>query len=143
METFESDQHLIVRLDPGDLVLESLREALDTHDVDTGAIVSGIGTFSNFNFHYVPTTDISDSDARNTFHELEGAWEVTNVEGVIADGEPHLHVSAYNGERTVGGHLEDGNEVLLLGEFFIQKADDLELTRETRTEYEVSQLIER
>lgn len=130
MESFDSTDHLVVRLDSGDLVLESLREALDEHDVDTGAVVSGIGTFSNFRIHYVHTTDITDEQAeRNTFLDLEGAWEVTNVEGVIADGEPHLHVSAFDGERTVGGHLEEGNEINILGEFLVQKADGLELTR--------------
>ena len=89
MDSFESDDgYVIVQLEPGDLVLESLREAIDDHDIETGAVVSGIGTLSNFNFHYVHTTDISDPDARNTQVEREGAWEVTNVEGVIADLEP-------------------------------------------------------
>lgn len=144
MESFASDGYLVVRLDPGDLVLESLREAIDDHGVDTGAVVSGIGTLSNFNFHYVHTTDISDPDARNTMVEREGAWEVTNVEGVIADGEPHLHVSAYNGEETVGGHLEEGNEVNVLAEFLITEAGGLELTRETGAgDLRISQLVER
>lgn len=144
MESFKSNDHLVVRLDPGDLVLESLREAIDEHDVDTGAVVSGIGTFSNFNFHYVHTNDISDPDARNTQVEREGAWEVTNVEGVIADGEPHLHVSAYNGEETVGGHLEEDNEVNVLAEFLIAETPGLELTREVGAgDLRISQLIER
>jgi predicted DNA-binding protein with PD1-like motif len=144
MDSFESDDgRVIVGMEPGDLVLESLQEAIDEHDVDTGAIVSGIGTLSNFNFHYVHTTDISDPDARNTQVEREGAWEVTNVEGVIADGEPHLHVSAYNGEETVGGHLEPGNEVNVLAEFTIEKIPGLDLTREKTDELRISQLTER
>ena len=144
MDSFESDDgRVIVAMEPGDLVLESLREAIDDHGVDTGAVVSGIGTLSNFNFHYVHTTDISDPDERNTMVERDGAWEVTNVEGVIADGEPHLHVSAYNGEETVGGHLEDGNEVNVLAEFTIEKIDGLELTREKSDDLRISQLTRR
>jgi len=144
MDSFESDDgYVIVQLEPGDLVLESLREAIDDHDIETGAVVSGIGTLSNFNFHYVHTTDISDPDARNTQVEREGAWEVTNVEGVIADGEPHLHVSAYDGEETVGGHLEEGNEINVLGEFTIRKIEGLDLTREKTGELRISQLTER
>lgn len=144
MDSFESsDGHVIVRLDPGDLVLESLRDAIDEHAVDTGAVVSGIGTLSNLNVHYVHTTDLTDEQAgRNTNLELEGAWEVTNVEGVIADGEPHLHVSAFDGERTVGGHLEEGNEVNVLGEFTIRKIEGLALTREPG-EKNISQLTRR
>jgi predicted DNA-binding protein with PD1-like motif len=144
MDSFESDDgHVVVGMEPGDLVLESLREAIEEHDVDTGAVVSGIGTLSNFNVHYVHTTDISDPDGRNTMVEREGAWEVTNVEGVIADGEPHLHVSAYDGEETVGGHLEEGNEVNVLAEFTIEKFDGLELTREKTDELRISRLQER
>ena len=144
MNSFESDDgYVIVQLEPGDLVLESLREAIDDHDVDTGVVVSGIGTFSNLNVHYVHTTDRPDDrEDRNTFLELEGAWEMTNVDGIIADGEPHLHVSAFDGERTVGGHLEEGNEINILGEFAIKKVEGLELTRR-KGEKNISQLTER
>lgn len=132
METFESDDgHVVVRLDRGDLALESLTEACEAHDVDTGVVVSGIGTFSNLNIHYVNRTDLpDDQEDRNVDVELEGAWEVTNVGGVVADGEPHLHVTAFDGERTVGGHLETGCEVNVLGEFTVRKLDGLSLHRE-------------
>ncbi|ELZ19996.1 hypothetical protein C475_21899 [Halosimplex carlsbadense 2-9-1] len=144
METFESDDgHVVVRLDRGDMALESIEAACEAHDVDTGAVVSGIGTFSNLNIHYVDRTDLPDEQAdRNVALELEGSWEVTNVGGAIADGEPHLHVTAFNGERTVGGHLEEGCEVNVLGEFTIRKFDGLSLTREPG-EHSVSQLTER
>ena len=141
METFESDDgHVIVRLDRGDMALESIREACERHDVDTGAVVSGIGTFSNLNIHYVDRTDLPEEQAdRNVDMNLEGSWEIG---GAIADGEPHLHVTGFNGERTVGGHLEEGCEVNVLGEFTIKKIDGLELTREPG-EHNVSQLTER
>jgi len=144
METFESDDgHVIVRLDRGDLALESLQEACETHDIDTGAVVSGIGTFSNLNIHYVDRTDLpSDQSKRNVDLELDGAWEITDVGGVIADGEPHLHVTGFNGERTVGGHLEEGCEVNVLGEFTIREFEGLSLTREPN-ENSISQLTPR
>ncbi|WP_435366115.1 PPC domain-containing DNA-binding protein [Haloarchaeobius sp. DYHT-AS-18] len=141
METFESeDGHVVVRLDRGDLALESIEQACAEHEVDTGAVVSGIGTFSNLNIHYVNRTDLPENQAdRNVTLELDGSWEVTNVGGAIADGEPHLHVTAFNGERTVGGHLEHGCAVNVLGEFTIRKFDGLSLTREPG-ENNVSQL---
>ena len=131
MKTFESDdRHVYLRLDPGDLALESIKEACDDHDIDSGVIVSGIGTFRNLNIHYVPTTDFpEDKSERNEFLELEGSWEVGTIDGAIADGDPHLHVVAYNGDETVAGHLEDACEVHLLGEIVIRKIEDLELTR--------------
>ena len=131
METFETDDdHVIVRLDSGDMALESITEACEKHDVDTGAIVSGIGTFRNLNIHYVPTAEFPEEKSeRNTFLNLEGAWEVGTIDGAIADGDPHLHVIAYNGDETVAGHLEDGCEVHILSELTIRKFDGPEMTR--------------
>ena len=133
METFESDDgHVFLKLTPGDYALESIREACEKHEVDTGVVVSGIGTFKNLNYHYVPTTDFpEDRMERNEFFELDGAWEVGTIDGAIADGEPHLHIVAHNGDRTVAGHMEEGNEVHLLGEIVIKKVEGLELTRRT------------
>lgn len=131
MNTFESDDgHVVVLLHPGDLALESITEACEKHDVDSGVVVSGIGTFRNLNIHYVPTTDFpAEKSERNTFLNLEGAWEVGTIDGMIADGDPHLHVIAYDGDETVAGHLENECEVHILGELVIRKIEGLELTR--------------
>lgn len=129
MHTFESEsRHVIVRLDTGDLALESIREACDRHDVETGAVISGIGTFSNLHVHYLATDDLDDPN-RNVDLALDGAWEITGIEGVIADGEPHLHVTAFDGDRTIAGHLESGNEINALAEIVIRRFDDIDLVR--------------
>ena len=131
MDSFESnDGHVYVRLDPGDLALESIREICKRHDVDSGTIVSGIGTFRNLNFHYVPTDEYPPvKSERNEFLELDGAWEVGTIDGAIADGEPHLHLVAYNGDETIAGHLEEGSEVHITAEITIRKTDGPELER--------------
>jgi predicted DNA-binding protein with PD1-like motif len=128
MHTYATDTHLIVRLDTGDLALESIQAAIEEHGVDTGCVVSGIGTFRNLRIHYLATTDLDDPD-RDTMFESDEPWEITGIQGAIADGEPHLHVTAFDGERTVAGHLEPGNEVNALGEVVIQRIPGLELTR--------------
>lgn len=143
MESFEADDgHVVVRLDPGDLALESLRAACEERNVDTGAVVSGIGTFSNLNVHYVDRTDLPEKDERSVTLELDGAWEINSVGGVIADGEPHLHVTGFNGERTVAGHLEEGCEVNVLGEFALRRFEGLSLARESGA-HDISQLTRR
>lgn len=131
METFPDDgTHVIVRLDPGDDVLESLTTACTDHDIDTGAVVTGIGTLDTLAIHYVHRTDLpADPAERNTSVTLDGSWEVSTVNGVIADGEPHLHVTAYNGEQTVAGHLEPGCTVNVLAEFTLRDLPGLSLTR--------------
>ena len=144
MESFEADDgHVVVRLDRGDLALESITEACERHGVDTGVVVSGIGTFETLNIHYVNRTDLPErSEDRNVRLELEGAWEVTNVDGVVADGEPHLHVTAFDGDRTVGGHLESGCEINVLGEVAIRPIEGLSLERRP-DERNVSRLVRR
>lgn len=144
MDTFATaDGYVVVRLDPGDLALESIRAACETHDIDTGAVVSGIATFSNLSIHYVNRTDLPSEKAdRNVTLELEGSWEINSVGGVIADGEPHLHVTGFNGDRTVAGHLENGCEVNVLGEFTLRTFEGIELTR-TPDENNVSRLTRR
>ncbi|WP_247004253.1 PPC domain-containing DNA-binding protein [Halosolutus gelatinilyticus] len=144
MESFESDDgHVIVRLDRGDMALESIERACDEHAIDTGAVVTGIGTFSSLNVHYVDRTDLPDEQAdRNVELRLTGAWEVTDISGVIANGEPHLHVTAFDGDRTVGGHLEPGCEVNVLGEVAIREISGLSLERRPG-ERNVSQLARR
>jgi predicted DNA-binding protein with PD1-like motif len=60
---------------------------------------------------------------------------------MIANGEPHLHLVAYNGDRTVAGHLEEGNVVHLLGEIVIRPIEGLELERRSdENEYNIGQL---
>jgi len=130
MKSFATEGHVVVKLEPDDGALKAIRRACDEHDVDTGAVVSGIGTFKHLNVHYVHTTEFpEDQTERNTTLSLEGAWEVTSIQGVIADSDPHLHVTAFDGDRTVGGHLEEGCTVHLLGEVLIERVPGLELTR--------------
>ena len=142
METFESDDnHVLIRLDPGDLALESIREACERHDVTAGAVVSGIATFRNLNVHYVPTDEFpKEKSERNEFLELDGAWEVSCIDGAIADGEPHLHVTAYNGEETIGAHLEEGCEVHIQGEIMLRKVAGLDDVTRKKNEMNVTAL---
>lgn len=144
MDTFESDAGYVgVSLESGDGLLESIKAACGEHDVDTGAVVSAIGTLTNLNVHYLTTDDLTaDRSERNETRELDGYWDVSGVEGLIADGEPHLNVTADNGEQTVAAHLEPGCEVNALAEILIRRVPDLELER-TNNEFDVSMLSER
>jgi predicted DNA-binding protein with PD1-like motif len=146
METHQADDgHIVILLEPGDLVLESIRNACADYDVDSGVIASAIGTLRNLNFHYVPTDDMpKEKKWRNATKELLGAWEVGTIDGMIANGEPHLHLVAYNGDETVAGHLEEGNVAHLLGEIVIRPIEGLELERRSdENEYNIGQLKKR
>jgi hypothetical protein len=137
------DGHVVVRLDTGDLALESIRAACEEHDVEQGAVVSAIGTLRNLRVHFLTTDDLSTPrDERNDIYDLDGCWEISGISGLVADGEPHLHVVASDGDRTLAGHLEEGNEINALGEVLIRRLDGPALTR-TPNEHDVSILDER
>lgn len=131
METFRtSNDHVIISLESGELLLESIQDACETFDIDTGAVVSAIGTLRNLRVHYLHTDDLAKSQSeRNTMVDLDGCWEVSGIQGLIADGEPHLHVTAWDGERTIAGHLEEGNEVNALAEIAIRSFEGVHLER--------------
>jgi predicted DNA-binding protein with PD1-like motif len=144
MQTFTTnDDHLVIRLDTGDMMLESIRAACEEHAVTDGTVVSGIGTLRNLHVHYLHADiETGEKDDRNTFLELDGCWEISGIDGLVADGEPHLHLTAYDGERTVVGHLEEGNEVNALGEVVVRELDGADLTRRPN-EFDVSMLERR
>jgi len=137
MRTFESDDgHIVVQLQPGDKALESIEDAIEEHGVDTGVVVSGIGSLNKLHIHYVvpypsfPEHAGEDEDVDEFLHE-EGAWEVGSLQGAIADGEPHLHITAFEaeGDRMLAGHLEPDSVVHALMEIVIRPLDGVELTR--------------
>lgn len=150
MRTFEgSDGHIVVQLQPGDRALESIEEAIDKHDIDTGYVASGIGSLTQLHVHYVVPYDEfpafpEENEDVDEFIKEERAWEVGSLQGAIADGEPHLHITAFDAEsgRMLAGHLEPDSIVHALMEIVIRPIDGLELTRRPE-EMDIPMLQER
>jgi hypothetical protein len=118
---------IVVGLEPGEMLLESVREAVRRHDIQNGVVVSGIGTLKSCHLHHIEHTDFP---PKNRFFKIEKPLELSSVSGVIADGEPHLHVVvSYRDEEVYTGHLEEGSEVLYLAELVILKFNELRMTR--------------
>jgi predicted DNA-binding protein with PD1-like motif len=124
-------QLLVIGFKPGEMLLESLRAAIQDQGVRNGAVVSGIGTLKTCQMHYVEHTGFPPSDH---FYTLSKPLELLSVSGLIADGEPHLHIVVSCGQDEVyGGHLEPGSEVLYLAEIAILVFNPLELERRPDT----------
>lgn len=117
----------IVAMQPGEMLLESIREALAQRGLRNGVVVSGIGTLKNLRLHCITHTDPPPKDEIiNAVRSLE----LLNVAGIVADGEPRLHVVVSCGRDEVyAGHLEDGGEVAYLAEIAILQCNALEMTR--------------
>ena len=116
-----------IGLAPGEMLLESLREALKSLKIESGAVISGIATLKTCRMHYVTHTNFPPTDHIFTLHK---PLEVLSISGLIAGGEPHLHMVVSCGEdQTWGGHLEEGCEVLYLAEVAVLVFNGLKMKR--------------
>lgn len=100
---------IYVRMDPGEDVLESLREAVNSNSVQNAIIVSGVGSLSRYHVHVVETTNLPPG---NVYFKDSGPFDILTVTGMVLDGRVHAHITASNTDRAIGGHLEEGCEVL-------------------------------
>ncbi len=115
---------MMVRLNPGDDVLESMRVAVRENDIRNGIILSGVGSLNRYRVHVVnkpvlPTEDI--------FIEGEGPFDILTVTGAILEGRVHAHIAFSNTEHALGGHLEEGCTVLTFAVIAIADTPDVEI----------------
>jgi predicted DNA-binding protein with PD1-like motif len=123
----KATQVVAIGLQPGDMLLESVRKAAEERHIVNGAVISGVGTLKTCRMHYVQDTEFPPTDR---FFTLEKPLELLSVSGLIADGEPHLHIVVSRGEDEVyAGHLEDNSEVLYLAEVAILVFNDIQMAR--------------
>jgi predicted DNA-binding protein with PD1-like motif len=138
MKTLEhkgATQMVVVALEPGELLLESIQEAIRKHDIRNGVVVSGIGTLKTCQIYCITHTNFPST---TKFFTLERPLELVSVSGIIADGNPHLHVVVSCGETEVwAGHLEPKSEVAYLAEIAILKFNALEMIRRPDPERKV------
>ena len=123
---------------PGEMLLESIREALKSQGITNGAVVSGIGTLKTCRMHYVEHTGFPPKDH---IFVLNKPLELLSVSGLIADGEPHLHIVVSCGQDEVyGGHLHEGSEVLYLAEIAILVFNEHKMERRPDPERKIKLL---
>ena len=129
---------VVLGIQPGEMLLESIQEGIDRESVRNGVVVSGIGTLKNLHMHYITHTDFPPGDE---FVNIERPLELLSVSGVIAAGQPHLHVVVSCGRDEVyAGHLEPNSEVAYLAEVVILTCNDLPLARRLDEQRHVSLL---
>jgi predicted DNA-binding protein with PD1-like motif len=136
-----TSEMIMVRLDPGERLLEGLREVIRAEGIRTGVVVSGIGSLSECRLHQVVAGYPPNLMTRHQeYLELKGSYEIASIQGIIADGEPHLHLTVCEGSHTVAGHLEDGCVVLGVAEVAILRAEDTPVRRVVRGPEKIKQL---
>ncbi|MBN1524050.1 MAG: DNA-binding protein [Spirochaetales bacterium] len=115
---------IFIRFDPKEDLMDGLKKIIEQEHIAAGVVLSGIGCFAKCRIHQVDVSETPDLlNRKQAYRELSGGWEIGSIQGIIADGEPHLHVTLSEGDKTVSGHLEPGSIVFTLIELSILKAD--------------------
>jgi len=121
-----------LRLDRGDLLLESILDAIQKNNIQDGAVLTAAGSLQECTYHGVKSLA---AKPEQLFTTRKGPMEILNVNGIIAAGEPHLHMTLSSPEGAAfGGHLEKGCKVLYRAELTIAKFSGMPLARKPNQE---------
>jgi predicted DNA-binding protein with PD1-like motif len=112
---------IIIRLDPGEDLLEGMERGLRERGVTHGSILSIWGSVTSYHLHTVKTTNLPPG---NIFYTQQGlAYDILCGTGSILNGRLHVHLTLCDHNKAIGGHLHKGTEVLT---FAVITALDLE-----------------
>jgi predicted DNA-binding protein with PD1-like motif len=125
MQSAQEKDHIVVKLDNGEHVFNSLEIVIEKHGIDSALILSGIGMLQDFEIGYY--------NGKNYIIErFVDPMELLSMHGSIARGKEnriHIHVSLANSEHKVfGGHLLSA-KVCVLNEIVILQMNEIDLTR--------------
>lgn len=117
---------LVINLERGDLLLESIQAALDSQKIENAVILSAIGSLQQVHLHRVTGFEETPVDE---FIMLKKPMELSSLQGLIVDGKPHIHMVVSDLESAYTGHLEDNTQVLYLVEIIIAEVKDIQIER--------------
>ncbi len=136
--THPSGRAFVLRLDPGDYLLECINDFSKKVNIREGYVASAIGTLDYCVMHMVMTTGYPPVEHFERWEDKP--LELSSIDGFIADGTPHLHMVVSDHQRAYSGHLEPGCRVLYLAEIVIVELEPTWLRR-VRNEQGILKLI--
>jgi predicted DNA-binding protein with PD1-like motif len=116
----------ILRVDPGEDVLESIQRFLKEVGIQQAVVLGGYGTLAAYHLHWVTHNRIPTD---NAFGRGEGGIEILAMSGLVVNGEPHVHITLSTQEGAFGGHLEPGCMAYVLCEVFFAEVEGVALSR--------------
>jgi predicted DNA-binding protein with PD1-like motif len=117
---------VVINLERGDLLLESIKAELEKFGIRDAVITSAIGSLSNVVLLRVTCFEPKPVDE---FVTLEKPMELASLQGVVLDGHPHFHMVVSDLEQAYTGHLEEGTTVLYLVEISLLELKNARLKR--------------
>jgi predicted DNA-binding protein with PD1-like motif len=118
------DRIHILRIDPGEDVLESIECFLQDARIRQAVVIGGYGTLAAYHLHWVMHNRIPTD---NAFGRGEGGIEILSMNGLVVDGEPHVHIALSTQDGAFGGHLEPGCVAYVLCQVFLAEVEGVAL----------------
>jgi len=119
---------ILIRLEDGEEVIDSLKNAAKKFEIKSGLIIAGVGMLRNFKLAYYQ------GKGKYKENSYSLARELISMQGNIGRDEDneivvHLHLSlADKSNSVIGGHLIKG-EVQYTNEIVVIKLDQVKLKR--------------
>ena len=119
---------IAINLEPGDLVLESIKAELEASGGKNAVLVSALGSMCKLNYHVIGATTRKPQDL---YRSIEAPVELGAMQGMVLNGAPHIHLVASTPDGVTHiGHLEPGCVVQYLIEMAFIEVKDMELYRD-------------
>lgn len=116
---------IVVRINSNEDILLALREAVAERQIKHALILGAMGSVKRYHVHVVETPDLPPKDA---FIKGEEPLDILSMNGVIMNGRVHAHISFSGLKTTMGGHLEEGCQVLSFCQVWLVTAPEADLT---------------
>ncbi len=117
----------ILRIDPGEDVLKAVKQFVQEANLRQAVVLGGYGTLATYHLHWVTHNRIPTD---NCFGRGEGGIEILSMNGLVVEGEPHIHVALSMPDGAFGGHLEPGCTAYVLCEVFFAEVEGVTLSRQ-------------
>ncbi len=117
----------IVRIDPGEDVLDAVIEFIGKTGIRQAIVLGGYGTLAAHRLHWVAHNRIP---TQNIIESSEAGIEILGMSGLVVNGEPHIHMTLATQQGAYGGHMEEGCKAYVLCEIFFAEVEGKKLARE-------------
>ena len=111
---YKQGRRFIVKIRPGESLVNSIKQLVNTENIHCAVILSAIGSVKNVRLKDIKSgAKLPITPARLVEHEMEGPFELLCITGNIvpcAEGksDSHLHImAAKSSGDVIGGHLFD------------------------------------
>ena len=124
-QSTEIGRLILVRMDTGEDILNTLRAAVAQHRIRNALILGEVGSIQGYHIHVVDTTTMPPHDL---FLKGDGPFDVISMNGLVIDGRVHTHITFSDAQKAMGGHLEEGCRVLTFSVAYLLETPNAGLT---------------